>query len=352
MAGCCQGTAGCRCVISAATPGACDAVEIDVTGAGSSAVPFSIGATLDLDKVARTDGNEPWKIDTADGCLKLVPRCEFSAENFLLMTNSSKTLVGYALLGLDCETGTNVPLYEAVDSTATSTTLPSGWEPACASSVAGEFAPMFTDADDETTRVGYVFIRRDAETGVFQQRYITNAGTITNTKPGGWVTGHCSATTSSGGGGGGGSLPSGGISVMPGSVHFYLSSGTVKDGYYYPDWGIPSLQGTPTQCVDTLHIPPNYDDADWTRLAVTLQGVQAALTADFTVTVKDVTNSVDVATLTFASATSPTNGKIEDSVTIPSGSWSDDTDVQIFVECEDDWVGGVHAEAFYQMNPS
>lgn len=347
MAGCCQGTAGCRCVVSAATPGACDAVEITVTGAGSSAVPFSIGATLDLDLVARTDGNEPWKLATADGCLKLVPRCEFVAEDFLLMTNSSKTLVGYALLGLNCETGTNVPLYQAVDSTTTSTSLPSGWEPACASAIAGQFAPMFTDADDETTRVGYVFIRHDIETGTYQQRYITNAGTITNTKPGGWVVGHC-ATGSSGGG----SLPSGGISTLPGSVHFYLASSTVKDGYYYPDWGLPTLQATPNQCVDTLHLPPGYDDADWTRLVVTLLGVPSALAENFTVTVKDVTNSVDVGAITFTSGTAPTSGKITDDLTISSGSWSDDTDVQLFVECEDNWVGGVHVEAFYEANPA
>jgi hypothetical protein len=351
MAGCCAGTAGCRCVVSAADAGDCDGVEIDVTGAGSSAVPFSIGATLHLDRFIRTDGNEPWEIGTADGCEKLVPRCQFDAESFLLMTNTSKTLVGYALLGLDCETGTNVPLYQAVDTTATSQTLPSGWEPACASSVAGSFAPMFTDADDESTRVGYVFIRYDNETDTYQQRYITNAGTITSTKPGGWVAGHCAAA-SSGGGGGGGSLPSGGISTVPGSVHFYLSSSTVKDGYYYPDWGLPTLQATPDACVDTLHIPPGYDDADWTRIAVSILGTNAALLEDFTVTVKDVTNSVDVATFTFASGTSPTNGKIEDSATISSGSWTDDTDVQLFVECQDDFVGGVHVEAFYAMNPS
>jgi hypothetical protein len=126
----------------------------------------------------------------------------------------------------------------------------------------------------------------------------------------------------------------------------------VKDGYYYPDWGLPTLQATPTRCVDTLHMAPNYDDADWTRMTVTLLGVVAALAEDFTVTVKDVTNTVDVGTITIASGTSPTNGKITDDLTISSGTWEDDTDVQLFVECEDAWVGGVHVEVFYEMNPS
>jgi Ni,Fe-hydrogenase III small subunit len=80
--------------------------------------------------------------------------------------------------------------------------------------------------------------------------------------------------------------------------------------------------------------------------------VTGALTADMTLTVKDVTNSVDVGSITIASGTSPTNGKIEDDLTISSGSWSDSTEVQVFVECEDNWVGGVHVEAFYDLNPS
>jgi hypothetical protein len=348
MAGCCAGTAGCRCVVSAATPGDCDAVEIEVAGAGSSAVPFTIGATLDLTKVVQLDGYEPWTVDTVGGCDLIVPRCQFDAESFLLMTNSSKVLVGYALLGLDCETGTNVPLYQAIDTTATSTTLPSGWEPACTSSVAGSFAPMFTDGEDESTRAGYVFIRHDPSTGTYQQRYITNAGTITSTKPPSWEVGQCAASS----GGGGGSLPSGGISVMPGSFHFYLSSSTVKDGYCYPDWGIPTLQATPTQCVDTLHIPPDYTDADWTRMTVTLLGVNAALTEDMTFTVRDVTNTVDIGVITFASGSSPSGGKIEDDLVISSGSWVDSTDIQVFIECEDNWLGGVHIEVFYSMNPS
>jgi hypothetical protein len=350
MAGCCSGTAGCRCVVSAAADGDCDAVEISVTGAGSSAVPFSIGGILHLSRFIRFDGNEPWAIQTdGNGCEVIYPRCQYDAESFLLMTNTSKTLVGYALLGLDCETGTTVPLYQAIDATSTSTTLPSGWEPACTTAVAGSFAPMFTDGEDESTRAGYVFIRFDIETGTYQQRYITNAGTITNTKPGGWEQGACGSTSS---GGGGGSLPSGGVTSVPGSWHVYLNSSTVKDGYYYPDWGLPTLQATPTQCTDTLHIPPGYDDADWSRMTVTLQGVTGALTADMTLTVKDVTNSVDVGSITIASGTSPTNGKIEDDLTISSGSWSDSTEVQVFVECEDNWVGGVHVEAFYDLNPS
>jgi len=349
MAGCCAGTAGCRCVVSAAVDGDCDGVEITVTGAGSAAVPFEIGGVLHLTRFLRTLGNEPWAIGTDDGCEKIVPRCQYNAESFLLMTNTSKTLVGYALLGLDCELGTNVPLYQAVDSGSVSTTLPSGWEPACTSSVAGSFAPMFTDADDESTRVGYVFIRYDVEADQYQQRYITNAGTITTTKPPSWVVGHCAAASS---GGGGGSLPSGGVSTVPGSVHFYLSSSTVKDGYYYPDWGLPTLQATPDQCVDTLHLPDDFTDADWTRMTLTLQGVPSALTEDFTATVKDVTNTVDIGVITIASGTAPTGGKITADLTISSGSWTDDTDVQLFIECEDDLVGGVHVEAMYRMNPT
>lgn len=328
--------------------GDCDGVEITVSGAGSSAVPFEIGGVLHLTRFLRTLGNEPWAIGTDDGCEKIVPRCQYDAESFLLMTNTSKVLVGYALLGLDCETGTNVPLYQAIDTTATSTSLPSGWEPACASSVAGAFAPMFTDGEDESTRAGYVFIRYDVEADEYQQRYITNAGTITTTKPGGWEVGQCATGTSSGGD----STPSGGISTLPGSAHFYLSSSTVKDGYVYPDWGIPLIQATPTQCVDTLHMPPGYSTADWTEIAVSVHGVVAALTADLVLTVKDVTNSVTIGSITFASGSAPTNGKLEDTATISSGSWVDNTDIQLLVACQDDFVGGVHVEVFYEANPT
>lgn len=349
MAGCgCGSSSGCTCVIEAAATDDCTAVEIDVTGAGSSAVPFTVGATLHISRFLRLDGNEPWHVETnGDGCDEILPRCQYEAEPFLPMVNSSGILVGFTFLGLNCETGTNVPLYEAVDSTSTSTSLPSGWEPACTSSNAGHFIPMFTAADDESTRVGYCFVRYDIESGTYQQRYITNAGSITTTKPSGWVVGACGTGT-----GGGGSLPSGSVSTVPGGAHFYLMSSTIKDGYYYPDWGIPSLQATPDECVDTLSLPTGYDDASWTRLIVTLQGVGSALLEDFTVTVKDVTNTADVATLTIASGTAPTSGKIRQDVAIGSGSWVDDTDIQVFIECEDDFVGGAHIEAQYELNPS
>ncbi|HVE28341.1 MAG TPA: hypothetical protein VNC22_23195 [Sporichthya sp.] len=348
MAGCgCGSSAGCSCVLAAAADGDCDAVEIEVTGAGSSAVPFVIGAVFHPTRFIREDGNEPWKIETVSGCDTLLPRCQYEAEPFLPMVNSSHTLVGFAFLGLDCETGTNVPLYEAVDSTSTSTALPSGWEPACTSASAGHFIPMFTDPDDEATRVGYAFVRYDIESGTYQQRYITNAGSVTTTKPGSWKVGSCGTASSSGG-----TLPSGGVSTVPGSAHFYLMSSTIKDGYYYPDWGIPSLQATPTQCVDTLSLPTGYDDASWKRIIVTLHGLSGALTEDFTVTVKDVTGTVDVATLTIASGTAPTSGKIYSDATIVSGSWDDNTDIQAFIECEDDLVGGCHIEVQYELNPS
>lgn len=347
MAGCgCGSSSGCSCVLAAAPDGDCDPVEITVTGAGSSAVPFTIGGVLHLSRFLRLNGNEPWHVETnVGGCDEILPRCQYEAEPFLPMVNSSGTLVGYTFLGLDCETGTNVPLYEALDSTSTSTALPSGWEPSCTSETAGSFIPMFTDGEDASTRVGYVFIRYDIESGTYQQRYITNAGTITNTKPGSWEVGACGTT-----GGGGGSLPSGSVSTVPGVASFTVASGLVIDGTSYPDWAIQDLADA--QRVITLNMPPGFTDADWTRIVVTLHGVTGALTADFTATVRDVTNSVDVAALTIANGTAPSSGKIRSAAAISSGSWVDDTDLRLTLACQDDLVGGLQVDVFYAMNPT
>lgn len=342
MAGCCAGTAGCRCVLSAAADDGCSPVQIDVAGAGSTAVPFTVGATFDPTRLVRTDGNEPWTIETIAGCDVLVPRCQYDAPDFVFMCVGGNH-VGYALLGLDCETGASVPLYQAVDSTSTSTSLPSGWDACCADANSGGFAPMFSDGTDPTTTVGYVFIRYDNETGTYQQRYVTTGGSATNTKPGSWEIGACA--TSTGGGGGGGT-----VDTVPGVANFTVASGFVVDGTAYPDWGIPNL--TAAQRVITLNMPPGFTDADWTRIVVTIHGATGALTENFTATVRDITNSVDVAALTIASGTAPSSGKIRSAATIGSGAWTDNTDLRLTVACEDNLVGGLQVDVFYAMNPT
>jgi len=424
------------------------------------------------------------------------------------MCNSSGVLQGFAILTLDCMSGVPTYLYQSVDSTSTTSTRPGTWFPCCTESSAAGSHPMYTDGSDLSTLAGYVFIRFDSETSVYQQQWVTVGGVITTTRPSGWEQGACGATDSGGGSGdvsltvtdkdiivplmmvpagtanitwtdmplaedafngsirtslkmdltnfsharlvvrkmgtagaaaskiiakystvnpgssftagdwsnlgaseiscavnvtnqevvsswvalatlakddvyltltgsggdgaldpifgncyiefkmpvvtdvtatgGGGGGGGGTVNGLPGSVHLFLPSGTVLDDTKYPDWAVSGLSASARN--DTLSIPCNYDGGDWCRLVVSVKNVTGALTADLTVTLKDLTTAVDVATITFPSGTSPTSGELWDDVTIGSGSFVDNTHIQWHIEsAEDNNAFGIHAECFYLL---
>lgn len=342
--GCCKGTGSCACIVQGAPDAACSPVEVTVPGAGTTGSPFLVTAELHLDRVFRLDGNEPWALGTEGGCEVVVPRCLYDATPSILMCNASAVLQGYAFQVLDCELGTAAWKYQAVDSTTVQTSLPAGWRPCCGQSGGYDWHPFYTDGADASTLVGFAFLRYDLEADSYAQRYVTLAGSITTTKPGTWEQGDCAVSSGGGGGGGGGSsFPD----PLPGSIHLYLQSGLVLDDTKYPDWGQPGLANS--QRWDALHLPPDYTGADWTRLVITVMNVTSPLTANLIVTLKDLTNTVDIATWTWPSGTAPISNALHADLTISSGSFTDWIKVQWHIEnVQDGNAFGLHAEAFYE----
>lgn len=342
--GCCKGTGACGCVQAGAVDDGCDPVQISVSGAGTTASPFLIAANTDLSRVVQTAGWEPWQIETVAGCDLITPRIQYEATPSVLMANGAGALQGYAVLVLDGDAGTATWKYQALDTSTLQTSLPSGWRPACGWSEGVAFHPLYTDGSDLTTLAGYVIIRRDLSGGTYDQRYVTLAGSVTSTKPGSWEQADCAVASGGGGGGGGGSsFPD----PLPGSIHLYLQSGTVLNDKKYPDWGQPGLDTSKRW--DALHLPPDYTGADWTRMVVTVVNVSNPLTTALKVTLKDLTNAVDVATWTWPAGTAPVSNALHADKAITSGSFTDWIKVQWHIETvEADNAFGLHAEAFYE----
>lgn len=342
--GCCKGTGACGCVTSGATDDGCNLVTIDVTGAGTTVAPFVITPTVHLERVFRQDGNEPWKQTVDGGCDILVPRCQYEVAPIVLMVNASGVLQGYGFQVFDCELGSAVWKYQALDTDTVQTSLPSGWRPSCGSAVGAPWHPLYTDGETLSTLAGYVFLRYDIEADVYTQKYVTLAGSTTATKPGAWEQGACATSSGGGGGGGGGSsFPD----PLPGSIHVYLQSGTVLDDKKYPDWGLPGLDVS--QRWDALHLPPDYTGGDWTRMVLTVMNVTAPLTEALTITLKDLTNAVDVATWTWPAGTAPISSALHADKAITSGSFTDWIKVQWHIEnVQAGNAFGLHGEAFYE----
>lgn len=305
-------------MIAAAADDGCRPVSIGVTGAGSLAAPFALSANLDLTRLVRLDGNEPWAIGTDGSCQILVPRCSHQMVPFMRMADSGGALVGYSWLELDCETGLADQVYQALGTSVTTSTRPAGWEPYCSTEATSEVYPFFTTADDPSTIVGYLWL--DSVGGIVTQQYVTLAGAVTHAKPSGWLAGACGSTTG-GGGVGGGPAPT----EIGDSTELQLFSSMVQVGYF-PDYGIPDLATARRK--HKLLLPPGYDGADWTRLTVTLENVSAPLASDFVIALLDLTNSVTVATITIPAGTSPTANEIFRSLTIGAGSFLDNTNIQ------------------------
>jgi hypothetical protein len=342
--GCCKGTGACGCIEQGAPDDPCEPVEITVTGAGTTASPFLITPETHLDRIVSTDGWEPWQIENVAGCDIITPRCQYGDTPSVLMCNASSVLQGYAFQVLNCELGTSVWKYQALDTTTVQTSLPSGWRPCCGQTGGYAWHPFYTDGDLASTLIGYGYLRSDVEVGTVQQQYVTLAGSITTSKPGSWEQGSCAVASSGGGGGGGtGTFPD----PLPGSIHLYLQSGLVLNDRKYPDWGQPGLDNTLRW--DALHLPPGYTGADWMRFVVTVVNVSSPLTSALTVTLKDLTNSVDVATKTWPSGTAPSGGALHGDLSISSGSFTDWIKVQWHIaSAQADNSFGLHGEAFYE----
>lgn len=343
--GCCKGSGSCGCVEQGATDDGCALVTIEVTGAGTTAAPFVITPTAHLSRVFRSDGNEPWVLTTdGDGCDIVAPRCQYDVAPTALMVNAGGSLQGYAFQVFDCELGSAVWKYQALNTDTVQTSLPSGWRPSCGTMVGAAWHPLYTDGDVLTTLAGYAFLRYDIEADVYSQRYVTLAGSTTLTKPGAWEQGACATSSGGGGGGGSGTFPD----PLPGSIHLYLQSGTVLDDKKYPDWGLPGLDVS--ERWDALHLPPGYTGADWTRFVISVGHVTATLTEALTITLKDLTNSVDVATWTWPAGTSPVSSALHADLTISSGSFTDWIKVQWHIVNAEAALASarVHGEAFYE----
>lgn len=264
------------------------------------------------------------------------------SSGFLKMCNSAGVLQGYSWIEVNKTTGATVQKYQALNTTTVTSTLPGGWEPCCSTENSSLAYPMFTVADDPTTLVGWVWLDRVVATQVVTQQYVTLAGSVTTSKPAGWLPGACGST--SGGGGGGGSS----VAEIASCENLYLMASMVRDATFYPDWGIPALATTDRK--DKVLVPPGYSGGDWTRIAVALENVTAPLAEDFQLELLDLTNSVTVGSITIPSGTSPINDEIFRSVIIGAGSFTDGIDIQWhIVNVEPTNSFGLHAWACYNL---
>ena len=150
------------------------------------------------------------------------------------------------------------------------------------------------------------------------------------------------ATVTGGGGGGGG-----GAGVTAGAFALRVPAGGVLDDVRYPDHGIPDLADADRVAV--MRIPSTLTTGTWDRLAVTLYNVTAAPTANIVVVLKNITDVVDVGTVTITSGTSPTSNMIITETSI-SGTFTDEEVLQWHISnAPDDNAFGLYADAFYEL---
>jgi hypothetical protein len=77
VACCGKGSGNCNCRVQALADDGCTAVRATVTGAGSIATPYRVGATLDMTRLFTLNGDEPWKVATVGGCSMLTRRASY-----------------------------------------------------------------------------------------------------------------------------------------------------------------------------------------------------------------------------------------------------------------------------------
>lgn len=148
------------------------------------------------------------------------------------------------------------------------------------------------------------------------------------------------------GGGGGGGGPA---TEVPAVFSLTLPMNEVIEGQRYPNFGIPGLADNDR--VEIIRLPPGFTTGTWTRLAVTLHNVTGVTTEDVVVVLRNVTDAVDVATLTIASGTSPSSNRIIDEVAIGAGTIADEDALQWYISgAADDNAYALRADAFYELS--
>jgi hypothetical protein len=148
------------------------------------------------------------------------------------------------------------------------------------------------------------------------------------------------------GGGGGGGGPA---TDIPAVFSLTLPMNEVIAGQRYPNFGIPGLADNDR--VEIIRLPPGFTTGTWTRLAVTLHNVTGATTDDVVCVLRNVTDTVDVATVTIASGTSPTSNRIVTEVAIGAGTIADEDALQWYIaDAPDDNAFALRADAFYELS--